>query len=104
MGCGTRWVEEAELVACIKRSAPRRGLEFETLLRQELQMYTDGTAATLQRVKDAEKDAEATAAAAAAAAAAAPAAAAAAAPAAAPATAKRRLRSVWSHHSVGSNG
>ena len=43
----TRWVEEAELVACIKRSAPRRGLDFETLLRQELQMYTDGTAATL---------------------------------------------------------
>ena len=62
----TRWVEEAELVACIKRSAPRRGLEFETLLRQELQMYTDGTAATLQRVNDAEKDAEATAVAAAA--------------------------------------
>ena len=45
----TRWVEEAELVACIKRSAPRHGLDFETLFRQELQMYTDGTAATLQR-------------------------------------------------------
>ena len=68
-----RWVEEAELVACIKRSAPRRGLDFETLFRQELQMYTDGTAATLQRVNDAEKDAEAAAAAAAAAAPAAPA-------------------------------
>ena len=64
----TRWVEEAELVACIKRSAERRDLDFETLFRDELRMYTDGTAATLQRVNDAEKDAEAAAAAAAAAA------------------------------------